>query len=514
MKSVFFYLLLYVLALSFTLGELNANTPWSTNVQVSSSTGNEATIAAFYPYVYVSYNSNPQKFRTSTDGGNTWLAQTSFAGSCCDGSMYTDELGYVHISVLWTSPSGVRYFRSTDNASTWSAGIIVNSGTPSSVDKNWTFNYKNRIYVAWVAYNVSTSEWRARIAKSNDRGLTFMPQVQVNDGNTLSYRQWTVPREDPKDSNIVYVSMTWDRRSWGTGYVPPWQVFVAKSTDGGNSWLPNVALPDTGRSTTLIGNTPYSITSSMAVSPTFNDVYVVWTDWYNNARSNVYFSRSTNGGTSFETRVKIPTQPNPDTSYHFQPWIECDRYGTIHLIWYDTRGNAATSSGGRKGTYYTYSTNRGVTWAPEERVSDTTDQFSGFMGHYQSFTTDSLRIYSTWTDRRNGTVHVYYAWRFLPTVVGLQQTNNGIVKEFRLKQNYPNPFNPVTTIGYDLPKAGFVTLKIYDELGREIRSLINEVQNAGTHEVLWDGADYASGTYFYKLETGGFSETKKMILVK
>jgi len=272
-------------------------------------------------------------------------------------------------------------------------------------------------------------------------------------------------------------------------------------------------MPDTGRSTTLIGNTPYSITSTMAVSPIFNDVYVAWTDWYNGARSNVYFSRSTNGGTSFEPRVKIPAQPNPDTSYHFQPWIECDRYGTIHLMWYDTRGFAANTAGGRKGTYYTYSTNRGNTWAPEERVSDTTDVFSGFIGHYQSFTTDSLRIYSTWTDRRNNTVHVYYSWRPLPTLVGTQP-NNSIVKSYRLMQNYPNPFNPLTTIGYDIQKNGHVTLKIYDELGREVRTLVNGFQNSGSYEVQWDAAGYASGIYYYKLEASGFTETRKMVLIK
>lgn len=495
-----------------------SDTPWSPNVQVSATTGNESTIAAFYPNIYVSYNSSPQKFRMSTDAGITWQPETNFAGSCCDGSMYTDEFGYIHISVLFTSPSAIRYYRSTDNSSTWTAPITLNSGLPSSVDKNWTFNTKNRIYVAWVAYNSSTSEWRARISKSNDRGLTFSPQIDINDGNSLTYRQWTVPREDPKDSNVVYVAMTWDRRNFGSGYTPPWQVFVAKSTNGGLNWLPNVPMPDTGRSTILIGNTPYSITSTMAVSPIHNDVYVAWVDQLQGVtggKLNVFFSRSTNGGASYEPRIKIPAQPSPDTSFHFQPWIECDRYGTIHLIWYDTRGFTATSSGGRKGTYYTYSTNRGVTWAAEERVSDTTDQFSGFIGHYQSFTTDSLRIYSTWTDRRNNTTHVYYSWRFLPTVLtNISQNNNNTAKEFILKQNYPNPFNPLTTIAYELPKQSKVLIRVFDALGRIIKTLVNGSQTAGKYEIVWDAADNPSGIYFYKLESEGVSETKKMILVK
>jgi len=513
MKIIHFALTLLLIIILTSVNELYADSPWSPNVQVSATTGNESTIAAFYPNIYVSYNSNPQRFRMSTNGGLSWQPETNFPGSCCDGSMYTDEFGYIHITVLFTSPSAVRYYKSTDNSATWTAPITLNSGSPPSVDKNWTFNYKNRVYGAWVAYNSGSSEWRMNFAKSTDRGATFLPQVQVNDGNTFTYRQWAVPREDPKDSNTVFVCMTWDRRSFGTGYTPPWQVFVAKSTNGGANWLPNVPMPDTGKSTILIGNTPYSITSTMAVSPVFNDVYVAWTDWYNGARSNVYFSRSTNGGTSFETRVKIPTLPNPDTSWHFQPWIECDRYGTIHLIWYDTRGYAATATGGRKGTYYTYSTNRGINWAPEERVSDTTDTFSGFVGHYQSFTTDSLRLYASWTDRRNGTVHVYYSWRPLPTLVGVQPNNN-IAQHFTLKQNYPNPFNPLTTIGYELSKAGPVTIKIFDVMGREVKTLVKDNQAAGSYEIVWDASGYSSGTYFCKLETEGFTDTKKMVVVK
>ena len=512
MKPALFFLLPVLIIITFFITSARADTPWSPNVQVSATTGNESTIAVFYPNVYVSYNGNPQRFRMSTNGGISWQPESSFPVSCCDGSMYTDELGYIHFSVLSAFPLSVRYFRSTDNGSSWSAPITLNSGG-NGVDKNWTFNKNNRIYVGWVAQG--PQGYVMRIVKSTDRGLTFSPQVQVNDGPG-TFKQWALPREDPKDSNIVYFSMMWDRRNFGPGLVPPWQVFVAKSTDGGSTWLPNVALHDTGKCALVPGMAPYAINTSMAVSPIYNDVYVAWVDelWDPNGKLNIFFSRSTNSGASFEPRVKIPQAPNPDTSYHFQPWIECDRYGTIHLIWYDTRGYAATKSGGRKGTYYTYSTNRGTTWAPEERVSDTTDAFSGFIGHYQSFTTDSLRIYATWTDRRNGTNHVYYSWRPLPTLTGVQQNNNNVAKSFKLNQNYPNPFNPLTTIAYEVPKSSAVTVKVYDQLGREIKTLVNGTQSAGKYEITWDASDNSSGVYFYKLVSGDYSETKKMILIK
>ena len=86
--------------------------------------------------------------------------------------------------------------------------------------------------------------------------------------------------------------------------------------------------------------------------------------------------------------------------------------------------------------------------------------------------------------------------------------------EFKLEQNYPNPFNPSTTIKYSIPQAAFVSLKVYDLLGREVASLINDEKPAGYYEVKWNGENFASGIYFYKIEAGSFVETKKMILIK
>jgi photosystem II stability/assembly factor-like uncharacterized protein len=85
---------------------------------------------------------------------------------------------------------------------------------------------------------------------------------------------------------------------------------------------------------------------------------------------------------------------------------------------------------------------------------------------------------------------------------------------YLLTQNYPNPFNPTTTIQYQIPKAGFVSLKIYDLLGREITTLVNEEKPAGTYEVEFNGSNLPSGVYFYKLESGGKLFTKKLMLLK
>ncbi|MCB0748661.1 MAG: T9SS type A sorting domain-containing protein [Ignavibacteriae bacterium] len=89
-----------------------------------------------------------------------------------------------------------------------------------------------------------------------------------------------------------------------------------------------------------------------------------------------------------------------------------------------------------------------------------------------------------------------------------------LAPKFELSQNYPNPFNPSTIIRYTIPEAGNVSLKIYDVLGREVRTLINKELNSGEHEIEFDAGSLSSGIYFYNLKTGNFTSTKKLILLK
>ena len=100
------------------------------------------------------------------------------------------------------------------------------------------------------------------------------------------------------------------------------------------------------------------------------------------------------------------------------------------------------------------------------------------------------------------------------TVTGVQPVSGNIPERFSLDQNYPNPFNPVTTIQFSVPKESNVKLKIFDMLGKEVMLLVNEKLSAGIYKIDVDGSPLASGTYFYKFEAEGFSEVKKMVLVK
>jgi hypothetical protein len=109
----------------------------------------------------------------------------------------------------------------------------------------------------------------------------------------------------------------------------------------------------------------------------------------------------------------------------------------------------------------------------------------------------------------------------LDIIIGIENESQ-LPKSFALYQNYPNPFNPATTIKYDIPVNSHVSLKIYDILGNEVRSFINEEKTAGSYELNWNATEFASGVYIYRLqainpESGSgqvFVDTKKLILMK
>jgi hypothetical protein len=95
-----------------------------------------------------------------------------------------------------------------------------------------------------------------------------------------------------------------------------------------------------------------------------------------------------------------------------------------------------------------------------------------------------------------------------------EDVEESLPSKYSLNQNYPNPFNPITKISYSLPEANFVSLRIFDMLGREVISLVNEMKQAGTYEAEFDASQLSSGTYIYKLTAGNFQSVKKMILTK
>lgn len=100
------------------------------------------------------------------------------------------------------------------------------------------------------------------------------------------------------------------------------------------------------------------------------------------------------------------------------------------------------------------------------------------------------------------------------TVNSQTETESSVPTEYSLEQNFPNPFNPQTKISYALPQSGVVTIKVYDITGREAMTLVNQYQEAGRYVASFDGSNFASGVYFYRINAAGFSKTLRMFLVK
>jgi len=185
-----------------------------------------------------------------------------------------------------------------------------------------------------------------------------------------------------------------------------------------------------------------------------------------------------------------------------------------------------------------YSTNNGTNWVQTSLNSVTVSALT-VSGSYIFVGTDVDGIYfssnngQNWFQKNQG-IGVQYiedlfisdsyiyagtemnsAWRRgLSEAINVKKISEIVPSGYSLNQNYPNPFNPNTKISYQIVKSGFVTLSIYDMVGREIAVLVNENQSPGTYEYTFNASGFSSGIYFYKLKSGDFSFVKKMALIK
>lgn len=171
----------------------------------------------------------------------------------------------------------------------------------------------------------------------------------------------------------------------------------------------------------------------------------------------------------------------------------------------DARANVMVAFGKRTGDTYDKiykSTNSGSTW---EHIN--IDPYK--LPNTTSLTINPHNNNQLWIGTTgNGT------FIFTGLTIGITNISNEVPNEYLLKQNYPNPFNPVTNIEFSIPKSGNVKLVIYDMLGRDVKTLVDESLNAGSYKVDMNASELSSGTYFYKLTSGDYTEIKKMVLVK
>ncbi|RPI17892.1 MAG: T9SS C-terminal target domain-containing protein [Ignavibacteriae bacterium] len=180
-------------------------------------------------------------------------------------------------------------------------------------------------------------------------------------------------------------------------------------------------------------------------------------------------------------------------------WLSTGNTNTTNTVALSSDGYFVLAATGSNGSFMT--TNNGANWI---QVNE------GFPNPLTFFNQYSLSIYNNYAF--TGTS--YGLWRRpLSEFVNINNISQQLPEKYFLYQNYPNPFNPTTTIKYEIPNEGMVSLKVYDILVKEIYSS-SEYKKAGSYEFKFDGSNLSSGLYFYKIEAGNFVETRRMLLIK
>lgn len=398
----------------------------------------------------------------------TWSAQTSgTTQQLFSVSAVSDQIG-------WAAGAAGTVRKTTNGGTTWTDG----NPTPGVISGD-VYN----IY-AWSANDAicTTSPAATFIYKTTNGGTNWV-QVYTLAGGFIDALQMISPTE-----------------GYGVGDPVAGKWTIVKTTNGGTNWA-------------RMATEPAVIGSDAGWN---NSLHIVGTDmWFGTNGTKVY--HSTDLGVT---------------------WTFGATTGTVNT--YAVHYNSVTT-GLAGGTAMVVSTNGGANYSAVTSPG-TTGNLNGIEGagsDWWALRSDA-NIYrstngaSTWTTAYTQAAAVFQDIDFtvvggcpkgwaagnlgviakMDAPTGISNANNEVPSSFDLKQNFPNPFNPTTNINFSLPKSGFVTLKVYDMIGKEVATLVNEVKTAGNYIVGFNAANLPSGAYFYRLESNSFVDTKKMMLIK
>ena len=336
--------------------------------------------------------------------------------------------------------------------------------------------YNGYIYIVWSDQRNGATNTDIFMAKSTDGGNIWSSPIKVNDDNTTRHQFFVWSAIDPSTGHLWFVF--YDRRNT-TGAET--DVFVAKSTDGGDTF-----------ENFKVSDSPFTPSSSVF----FGD-YTNIAAW--NAKIYPIWMRLQSGQLSVWTVEITDTLVVPVELNNFTAEVND---GKVHLSW-------STS---------TEINNQGFYIERKEISSSVESEWVevGFKEGYGNST--EIHDYS-FEDKTtfDGTYH--YRLRQVDLDGSIEYSNEievnvFTVKNFALFQNYPNPFNPMTTISFQLPQASYVTLKVYDAIGTEIETIAEGNYPSGVHEVIFDASRLSSGIYLYRINSGTNQSTKKMMVIK
>jgi hypothetical protein len=182
--------------------------------------------------------------------------------------------------------------------------------------------------------------------------------------------------------------------------------------------------------------------------------------------------------------------------------MEMDGLENIYIA-----GSSKNSSSDMDGLLIKFSSNGSILW------NKTFNYASGLNDFFTTVSEQNGKIYTAGnTGTSSATLPLVV--KYTEALTGINPAGNETAEGYSLSQNYPNPFNPVTNLEFSIAASGFVSVKIYDISGREVRTMVNQNLEAGIHKYTFDASGLNSGVYFYTLQAGGYKETKKMLLVK
>lgn len=291
-----------------------------------------------------------------------------------------------------------------------------------------------------------------------------------------------------------------------TGWISGEDNTILKTTNGGSNWIflqgvfPKSveSIYFTDENNGCAAGIDYNGSNYFGVIIKTTDGGTNWTNqWSGDWLFSIYFTDS-NTGWAVGLGIILKTT---DGGVNWSPQITGTSYGLYSVHFEDSNiGWAAGSDGITFSGIILNTTNGGIDWGIQMSITNTilnSVHFSDFNNGW-SVGEDGAMLYTT-----NGGV----------TFVKEEKIDE-IPTKFLLSQNYPNPFNPSTKIRYSVPQSSNVMIKVYDILGNEIETLVNEEKPVGTYELTWYAANLPSGIYFYKIQSGSFVETKKMVLMK
>jgi photosystem II stability/assembly factor-like uncharacterized protein len=281
--------------------------------------------------------------------------------------------------------------------------------------------------------------------------------------------------------------------------VDPMQIL--KTTNSGYNWIQNTVLPISDYFF-INNNTGWGIGTSNTLYKTTNGGanWTSGTPGFTTYLNDIYFIDVNTGWVSGGAFVYKTTNSGNNWNAYSTGSVLAAKLAFINSNtgWVICQGNKTA-----------YTNNGGINWSIQETEVEHAFQ-------YISFADANTGYIAGWRMLTPYTGETIIMKTTNAGFTGIENISQSIPKTFSLYQNYPNPFNPSTKIKFDITADGKedVNLVVYDALGREVTVLVNEKLSAGTYEVNWNAAAYSTGIYFYKLTTGGFTQTRKMILIK